>query len=162
MKAILQRVSHAMLHASIHGSSPTAGKTSQEATASIGLGWLVLLGVEQQDQQADVLKLSKKVIDLRGFADENDKTQLSLRDVEGELLIVSQFTLAANCKKGRKPDFSNAAKPDMAKELYEHFVKNCRELYVPERIQTGVFGAQMRIRLENQGPFTLILNSQEL
>lgn len=143
MKIVLQRV----LSAKVDVDGKTVG--------SIGKGYLVFLGVGKEDTSADADRLAAKMINLRIFSDENDKINLSLADVEGQLLIVSQFTLYADCRKGNRPNFINAAKPDLANELYEYFIKICKEK-VPV-VESGIFGADMKITLENDGPFTVIL-----
>ena len=101
----------------------------------------------------------KKLLGLRIFDDENDKINLSLTDVGGELLLISQFTLYANCKKGYRPSFTEAGKPDMANEMYEYIIEKCREQF---HVETGEFGADMKVSLLNDGPFTIILDSQEI
>ena len=143
MKVVLQRVTKA--------SVDVDGKTVGE----IGNGLLVLLGVGQGDTEKDCERLAEKIVNLRIFSDENDKINLSLKDIDGELLIVSQFTLYADCKKGHRPNFLNAAKPDEANRLYECFIRICREK-VP-KVESGIFGADMKVSLLNDGPFTIIL-----
>lgn len=143
MKVVLQRVQKAEV--------VVDGKTA----GSIGKGYLVLLGVGEGDTKADADRIAAKMINLRIFSDENDKINLSLGDVDGQLLIVSQFTLYADCRKGNRPNFISAAKPDKANELYEYFVEVCRSK-VPV-VQTGIFGADMKVSLVNDGPFTVIL-----
>ena len=121
----------------------------------IGGGFLVLLGVGAEDTEADCEKLAKKLLGLRIFADENGKTNLSLKDVGGSLLIISQFTLYADCRKGNRPSFVKAKEPAEAERLYEFFCTLCeREITTVER---GVFGADMRVELVNDGPFTIVL-----
>ncbi len=143
MKVVIQRVSHASvtIDGQVHG--------------AIDQGYLVLLGVGKEDDEKTVDRIVKKMIQLRIFADENGKTNLSLKDVGGSLLVVSQFTLYADCSHGNRPGFTNAAKPDQANALYEYFVKKCREQV--ENVQTGSFGADMKVELLNDGPFTIIL-----
>lgn len=143
MKVVLQRVTKA----SVEVDGNTVGK--------IGSGLLVLLGVGQGDTEKDCERLAEKIVNLRIFSDENDKINLSLKDIDGELLIVSQFTLYADCKKGHRPNFLNAAKPDEANRLYEYFIRICREK-VP-KVESGIFGADMKVSLLNDGPFTIIL-----
>ena len=121
----------------------------------IGKGYLVLLGVGQQDTEADCDRLAAKMIGLRIFPDENGKTNLSLKDVGGSLLVISQFTLYADTRKGHRPNFLQAKEPGEAKRLYEYFVDVCRR-EVPD-VQTGEFGADMKVSLVNDGPFTIIL-----
>ena len=124
----------------------------------INNGFLVLLGVQSTDSEQDVDYLVKKVTNLRIFSDENDKMNLSLKDVNGELLIVSQFTLYANCKEGNRPSFVEAAKPDIAIPLYEYFVSECKKI-IPV-VETGIFGADMKVDLLNVGPVTIIMDSK--
>lgn len=148
MKVVLQRVSRAQV--SVDG----------EIVGKIGHGFLLLLGVADCDTIQIADRMVDKICKLRIFQDENGKTNLSLADVGGELLVVSQFTLYADCKKGNRPSFVKAGKPDHANALYEHFMEQCRQ-YVPV-VEHGVFGAMMEIELVNEGPFTLALNSEEL
>jgi len=143
MKAVIQRVEHARV--SIEGS----------VKGEIGPGFLVLLGVGHGDTAADADRIVKKMAGLRIFADAEGKTNLSLKDVGGSLLIISQFTLYADCRKGNRPSFVNAALPEQAKELYEYFVARSRE-YI-DCVETGEFGAHMKVELLNDGPFTVIL-----
>ncbi len=121
---------------------------------AIKQGFLVLLGVGTEDTETECERLSQKMLNLRIFADENGKTNLSLKDVGGELLIISQFTLYADCRKGNRPNFLNAKEPKEAERLYEYFCELCsRETHV----EKGVFGAEMSVELLNDGPFTIIL-----
>lgn len=145
MKFVIQRVTEASV--TIDG----------EVTGAIKQGYLVLIGVGKNDTKADADKLVKKMIGLRIFADENGKTNLSLKDVGGALLLVSQFTLYANCTKGNRPSFVDAGDPDQAMELYQYIVDQCRQ-QVPS-VETGQFGAEMKVSLCNDGPFTIILES---
>ena len=144
MKVVIQRVEHASvtIDGQVHG--------------QIGKGYLVLLGVGHDDDEATADRIVKKMIGLRIFADDNGKTNLSLKDVGGSLLIVSQFTLYADCRHGNRPGFTDAAKPDRANALYEYFVKKCAEQV--GNVQTGSFGADMKVELLNDGPFTIILD----
>lgn len=120
----------------------------------IGKGFLVLLGVGAEDTETDCERLAKKLIGLRIFEDENGKTNLSLKDVNGSLLIISQFTLYADCRKGNRPNFLQAKEPKEAERLYEYFCGLCeREIHV----EKGIFGAEMRVELVNDGPFTIVL-----
>ncbi len=145
MKFVIQRVTEASV-------------TIEEKTVgAIGKGYLVLIGVGKEDTAAEANKLIKKMIGLRIFADENGKTNLSLKDVNGQLLLVSQFTLYANCTKGNRPSFIEAGDPGQAQELYEYIIAECRK-QVPV-VETGEFGADMAVRLCNDGPFTIILES---
>lgn len=143
MKIVLQRVNSASV------------TVENEIVGKIGKGYLVLLGVGHEDTEKDCDRLVEKLVNLRIFTDENDKINLSLKDVGGELLVVSQFTLYADCRKGNRPNFIQAAKPDIAEHLYEYFVAKCREKV--EVVQTGSFGASMQVALENNGPFTVVL-----
>ena len=122
---------------------------------SIGKGYLVLLGIGAEDTEAECRRLADKMINLRIFSDENDKINLSLTDVGGDLLVVSQFTLYADCRKGNRPNFIQAAKPDHAEALYNYFVEYCRS--TGQHTETGIFGADMKVELLNDGPFTVIL-----
>lgn len=126
----------------------------------IGKGFLVFIGVEDSDTKEIADKLVKKLIGLRIFEDENGKTNLSLSDVEGELLLVSQFTLYADCKKGNRPSFIRAGKPEMAEAMYEYIIEECGKQI--KNVQTGKFGADMKIELRNDGPFTILLDSAEI
>lgn len=143
MRIVLQRVSSASV--TVDGA----------VTGKIGIGYLVLLGVASGDTKADAKRLAEKVVNLRIFADENDKTNLSLRDVNGGILVISQFTLYADCRKGNRPNFMAAGSPELANELYEYFKEVCRE-HIPI-VESGVFGADMKVELLNDGPFTVIL-----
>lgn len=120
-----------------------------------GKGFLVLLGVTHDDTKEKADYLVKKLCKLRVFTDENDKMNLSLKDVNGELLIVSQFTLYADCSEGNRPSFTKAAKPDFANELYEYFCKECEKNNI--HVEKGIFGADMKVNLLNDGPVTIII-----
>ena len=121
----------------------------------IGKGFLVLIGVSDEDNEAIADKMVKKMLGLRIFEDKNGKTNCSLKDVDGELLLVSQFTLYASCRKGNRPSFTQAGDPKKAEELYEYIIKECnKEIDV---VQTGIFGAHMEVALINDGPFTVVL-----
>ncbi len=146
MRVVVQRVKHASV--TINGT----------VNGKINNGFLVLLGVQSTDSEQDVDYLVKKVTNLRIFSVENDKMNLSLKDVNGELLIVSQFTLYANCKEGNRPSFVEAAKPDVAIPLYEYFVSECKKI-IPV-VETGIFGADMKVNLLNDGPVTIIMDSK--
>lgn len=143
MKAVVQRVTHASV------------KVDDEIKGQIENGFLVLLGVGQNDTEEDADRLVNKIVKLRIFSDENDKINLSLSDVGGSMLVISQFTLYADCRKGNRPNFINAGKPDEANRLYEYFVSKCKE-QIPV-VEKGVFGADMKVELLNDGPFTVIL-----
>lgn len=144
MKFLIQRVNRAAV--AIDG----------ETVGKIGKGYLVLIGVGEGDTRETAERLIRKMLSLRIFADENGKTNLSVRDVGGELLLVSQFTLYADCHKGNRPTFNGAGNPILAKELYEFVVSECKK-QVPV-VQTGRFGADMQVSLENDGPFTILLD----
>lgn len=144
MKFVIQKVSSA----SVEVEGCDVGK--------IGKGFLVLVGIGKEDTREVADQFIKKMVNLRIFADENGKTNLSLSDVNGEVLLVSQFTLYANCKKGNRPSFFDAGEPDKAQDLYEYIVEKVKE-HVPV-VQTGTFGAMMKVSLINEGPFTIILD----
>lgn len=148
MKFVIQRVTEASV--TIDG----------EISGKIGKGFLVLIGVGQEDTKEIADKFIKKLIGLRIFDDENGKTNLALKDVDGELLLVSQFTLYANCKKGNRPSFVEAGAPQQAEELYKYIIEECRK-QVPV-VETGEFGAGMKVSLLNDGPFTIILDEKIL
>ena len=131
-----------------------------EIIGKIGNGFMVLIGVSEDDTQETADKMIRKMTGLRIFEDENGKTNLSLADVNGELLLISQFTLYANCKKGNRPSFIEAGSPDKANVLYEYIIEQCRKI-VPI-VETGSFGADMKVSLVNDGPFTIILDSEKL
>lgn len=135
-------------------------KVEGKTVGEIGKGFLVLVGVGQEDTKEVADKMIKKLIGMRIFSDENGKTNLALKDVNGELLLISQFTLYADCKKGNRPNFLNAGKPEMANELYEYIISECKK-HVPV-VEKGVFGAEMMVSLTNDGPFTIILDSRDL
>ncbi|HOO12314.1 MAG TPA: D-aminoacyl-tRNA deacylase [Bacillota bacterium] len=145
MRAVVQRVSK--------------GRVTVEGrkTGSIGKGFVVLLGVSGEDDMEDVRYMAEKVVNLRVFEDADGKMNLSLKDVGGELLVVSQFTLYGDCRKGRRPSFTQAAPPGKAEELYQEFVRICRETGVT--VETGQFQAHMEVALVNDGPVTLIIES---
>ena len=149
MKAVIQRVAHC----EVVVDEKTVGKISQ--------GFLILLGVENGDTQKDAEKLSAKISGLRIFTDENDKMNLSLVDINGEVLVVSNFTLCANCRKGRRPNFENAERPEKAEPLYEYFCE-CMKNNGINKVEKGIFGADMKVSLLNDGPVTIIINSNEL
>ena len=135
-------------------------KINNEVVGSIDKGFMVLVGITDSDNKMIVDKMVDKLINLRIFEDENDKLNLSLLDVKGIILSISQFTLYANCKKGRRPSFIEAAKPDISKPLYEYFNQQLKEKGV--MVETGVFGAMMEVSLVNDGPVTIILDSKEI
>ena len=148
MKAVLQRVTEASV------------RVDGEVIGSIGKGFFILLGVSDEDDEAVADKMADKICKLRIFEDENGKTNLSLADVNGELLLVSQFTLYANCKKGFRPSFIEAGAPDMANELYEYIIEECKKV-IPV-VERGNFGADMKVSLLNDGPFTIVLDSEQI
>lgn len=131
-----------------------------EVRGEIGKGFMVLIGIGAGDTVQTADKMIKKMINLRIFEDENGKTNLSLNDVGGNLLLISQFTLYADCRKGNRPSFVKAAPPDMAEELYDYIVKKCSEQV--EDVQKGEFGADMKVEILNDGPFTIVLDSKEI
>lgn len=143
MKLVIQRVNHADV------------KIDKKEVGKINKGLLVLVGVASDDDEKTVEKYFNKLVKLRIFEDENGKTNLSLKDVGGELLLVSQFTLLANCKDGNRPSFIGAGSPDEAKRLYEHMVDLGKKSDI--HTECGVFGADMKVSLENDGPFTIVL-----
>jgi len=148
MKFVIQRVTHADV------------VVDGNEIGRIGKGFMVLIGVSKEDDKAIADKMMDKMIKLRIFEDENGKTNLSLDDVGGELLLISQFTLYANCKKGNRPSFIDAGAPDEANALYEYIIERCKErVNVVER---GEFGADMKVSLLNDGPFTIVLDSSEI
>ena len=127
---------------------------------AIGKGFMVLIGVCNEDTREIADKMIRKMINMRIFQDENDKTNLALADVDGELLLVSQFTLYADCHKGNRPSFIKAGSPDLANELYEYIISECKK-QVP-KVEKGEFGADMKVGLINDGPFTIVLDSEDL
>lgn len=145
MKFVIQRVTQA------------AVTVNTETVGSIKQGLLVFIGIGQEDTPEDADRYLNKLLGLRIFEDENGKTNLSLKDVNGELLLVSQFTLYANCRKGNRPGFADAGNPELAKRLYEYLIEKAKE-QVPV-VQTGIFGADMQVSLVNNGPFTIILEN---
>lgn len=144
MKFIIQRVSEASV------------TVEDQVIGQIGKGYLVLIGVGENDTKELADRYIKKMLGLRIFEDENGKTNLSLKDVGGSLLLVSQFTLYANCRKGNRPSFTEAGNPELAEELYEYIIAQCRK-EIPE-VQTGSFGAHMKVSIVNDGPFTILLD----
>lgn len=148
MRFVVQRVTHA----SVTVDSQVIGK--------IGNGFMVLIGVADTDTREIADKMVKKLLRLRIFEDENGKTNLDIHTVEGELLLISQFTLYANCRHGNRPSFIEAGKPDMANEMYEYIIAKCKE-QVPV-VEKGEFGADMKVELLNDGPFTILLDSDQL
>lgn len=147
MKSVIQRVKSAKVE--IDG----------KIVGQIGAGFLVLLGVCDADTEKDLKWLADKIAGLRIFSDENDKMNLSLADIDGEVLVVSQFTLFGDCKKGRRPNFTAAGKPEFAEKMYNDFTDYMKTLV--KNVETGRFGADMLVSLENDGPVTLIIDSKE-
>lgn len=135
-------------------------RVDNEVIGKIGKGFMVLVGVSDSDTKEIADKMIRKMLALRIFEDEQGKTNLSLDTVGGELLLISQFTLYANCKKGNRPSFIEAGAPDMAEEMYEYIIEKCKEQV--EVVERGRFGADMKVSLVNDGPFTLILDSDTL
>ena len=135
-------------------------KVDGETNGQIGKGFMVLIGVGKDDTKEIADKMVKKMVGLRIFEDENRKTNLSLADVNGELLLISQFTLYANCKKGNRPSFIESGAPDMAEDLYEYIISKCKESVAV--VERGSFGADMKVSLINDGPFTIVLDSEKL
>ena len=148
MRVVLQRVKHASVH------------VDGQETGSIGQGFLILLGVSDTDDESIADKMADKICKLRIFEDENGKTNRSLQDVGGEILVVSQFTLYADCRKGNRPSFTGAARPETAIPLYEAFIARCRESGLP--VETGEFGADMKVELLNDGPVTLWMDTKDM
>ena len=148
MRFVVQRVTHASV------------TVDSQAIGKIGNGFMVLIGVADTDTREIADKMVKKLLGLRIFEDENGKTNLDIHTVEGELLLISQFTLYANCRHGNRPSFIEAGKPDMANEMYEYIIAKCKE-QVPV-VEKGEFGADMKVELLNDGPFTILLDSDQL
>lgn len=146
MKLVVQRVKKAQV------------EVEQKIVGKIESGFLVLLGVTHKDTTEQADYLVKKLCNLRVFSDENNKMNLSIKDVKGQLLIVSQFTLYANCQDGNRPSFTNAAKPEQANELYEYFCQKCEDNGI--KVEKGIFGADMKVSLLNDGPVTIILERE--
>lgn len=148
MRFLIQRVNHARV------------VVDETVTGEIQKGFLVFIGISEDDTAEIADKLIKKLLNLRIFEDAEGKTNLALKDVNGSLLLVSQFTLYADCKKGNRPSFVHAGSPELANQLYEYVIEQCR--LAGFTVETGVFGADMKISLENDGPFTVLLDSKEL
>jgi len=148
MRFVIQRVTEASV------------KVDGEMIGAIGKGFLVLIGVSENDTEADADRMVKKLCGLRIFEDENGKTNLDLAAVGGGLLLISQFTLCADCRKGNRPSFIHAAGPEKANALYEYIIAGCRQRI--SAVETGSFGADMKVSLLNDGPFTIVLDSAEL
>lgn len=148
MRFVIQRVSHAQV------------TIDSQVRGSIQKGYMVLIGIGQEDTEALADRMIAKMLDLRIFEDEDGKSNLSLRDVDGALLLISQFTLYADCKKGKRPSFFKAGEPHMANDLYEYIIRKCKEEV--RDVERGEFGAMMHVELLNEGPFTIILDSAEM
>lgn len=148
MKFVIQRTTHASV------------EVAQEQIGAISHGFVVLIGISDDDTTEIADKMIKKLIGLRIFEDENGKTNRSLKDVDGQLLLVSQFTLYADCRKGNRPSFTRAGNPTLANELYEYIIQECKKEI--SDVQSGIFGADMKVSLCNDGPFTIVLDSAEL
>ena len=148
MRAVIQRVTNASV--SIAGST----------IGSIGRGFLILLGVGQNDSEVQVERLWSKIFKMRIFGDDEGKTNLALSDIGGEVLVISQFTLYANCRRGNRPSFTEAGAPDEAKRLYELFIERARTDVA--HVASGEFGADMQVQLVNDGPFTIVLDTDDL
>ena len=148
MKFVIQRVKNASV------------EVEKRVVGKINEGFLVLIGVTHDDTKKTADILIKKLLNLRIFKDENDKMNLSLKDVGGELLLISQFTLYADCKKGNRPSFVKSAKYDIANELYEYIIDECKKTSI--KVEKGIFGADVKVSLLNDGPVTIILDSEEL
>lgn len=150
MKLIIQRVASASV------------EVERRVIGSIQQGFMVLIGVCESDDTQTADRLIRKMLGLRIFRDEQGKTNLSLDQVSGSLLLISQFTLYADCRKGNRPSFIGAGSPEHAEHLYDYIVASCRSQLGDERVQTGSFGAEMKVSLVNDGPFTIILDSRDL
>ena len=148
MRFLIQRVSQASC------------TVDHQITGQIDKGFLVFIGVKEGDSTIEADKLTRKMLGLRIFEDENGKTNLSLKDVGGSLLLISQFTLYADCKKGFRPSFTRSGNPQAANELYQYIINECKKVH--PNVQTGIFGADMKIELLNDGPFTIVLDSRDL
>ena len=148
MKFVIQRVTNAKC------------EVEGNITGQIDLGFCVLIGVAENDTESIADKMLRKLLGMRIFPDADGKTNLALKDVNGSLLLISQFTLYANCRKGNRPSFTNAGNPELANHLYEYIIEECRKQIL--NVQTGIFGADMKISLTNDGPFTIILDSDDL
>ena len=148
MRALLQRVSHCKV------------EIEDQISGEIGMGLLVLLGITHDDTETDMDWLIKKLVQMRIFRDEADKMNLSVEDIQGEILVVSQFTLYANCKKGNRPSFIRSAPPELSIPMYERFLEKLRARF-SGKVATGAFGAYMKVELLNDGPVTIMLDSKE-
>lgn len=150
MRFVIQRVSEAKV------------EVDGRVTGAIGLGFVVLIGVSATDDKGVADKMIRKLAGMRIFRDEEGKTNMDLNSVDGELLLISQFTLYADCKHGNRPSFTEAGPPELANEIYEYIIDELKKIFGEERVATGVFGGDMKLSLVNQGPFTVILDSADL
>lgn len=150
MRALVQRVSEGGVEIPSHNYS-----------AEIGKGMVILLGVKNDDNEDDLIFVADKCSNLRIFEDENEKMNLSIKDIDGEVLVISQFTLYGNTRKGNRPGFDDAARPEMANELYEKFVERMRSNLGKEKIKTGIFASMMNVKIYNDGPVTFLVESKE-
>lgn len=148
MRVVIQRVSEAKV------------TIENQIKGEIGVGYMILLGIELEDTDKDIEWLTNKICGLRVFSDKDDKMNLSIKDIDGDILLISQFTLHANCKKGNRPSFIKAAPPKMAIPMYEKFISKLEEK-LGKPIQTGTFGAMMQVSLTNDGPVTIFMDSQK-
>ena len=147
MRVVIQRVKNASV------------RVEEQVVGAIDHGLLLLLGITQEDSTEDIEWLCRKIVQMRIFGDENDLMNKSLLDIDGEVLVISQFTLHASTKKGNRPSFIAAARPEQAIPLYEQFISVIQD-YVPKKVQTGIFGADMKVNLLNDGPVTIIMDSK--
>ena len=145
MKTVIQRVSNANV------------KVNEQIIGEIEKGLVILLGISNNDTEKTIEQMAHKISNLRIFSDENEKMNLSIKDINGQILVISQFTLFADCKKGNRPSFTNAGSPEHANKLYEYFIKQIENQRI--NIQTGIFGADMKVSLINDGPVTIILEA---
>ena len=148
MKFVIQRVQNANV------------EVNEKIVGKIKKGFLVFIGISQKDTEPIAASMIKKLINLRIFRDENDKMNLSLKDIQGELLLISQFTLYADCKKGNRPSFTKSAKFEVAENLYQYIIEECQKTGI--HVETGIFGADMKVNLINDGPVTILLDSDEI
>lgn len=149
MRAVIQRVNKSSVD------------VDEETIGQIDKGLLVFLGVGHEDEKADVDYLCDKIVNLRIFENQDQKMNLSLRDIEGEILVISQFTLQGDIRKGRRPNFGGAAKPDLAKPLYLDFIERCKQYEEIKKVQAGKFGADMKVDIQNDGPVTILIDSKK-
>ncbi|NWF90972.1 MAG: D-tyrosyl-tRNA(Tyr) deacylase [Ignavibacteriaceae bacterium] len=149
MKAVVQRVSYGAVKIK-----------SENYFQEISQGYVILLGIRNGDSEKDAIFLADKCANLRVFEDQNEKMNLSLKDVNGEVLVISQFTLYGDAQRGNRPSFIEAAKPDVAIPLYEKFVQRLQEILTKEKVKVGIFGAMMEVQINNDGPVTIIIDSK--